>query len=149
MCYVSMNDDIVNSLLSKTFQRIYISHCYKICDQSFQILSFSLKRPPPMPQMLKHCSTVLGNANYFYGKGQEHPDGTHWKRITEKDQTDHSGKSRSKERRAQSRHGHRNLQSCSCDVDEKLTSQMKRMKDVEMEIECLREKLYMFRLKLQ
>ena len=38
------------------------------------------------------------------------------KRTIKKDRTDHSGNSRSQERRAQSRHSHRNLQSCSCDI---------------------------------
>jgi len=46
-------------------------------DQSFQVLSFSLKRPPPIPQILKHCFIVSGKANYFYVQGQERPDGTH------------------------------------------------------------------------
>ena len=63
MCYVVMNEDIVNLLLSKIAQekKIYI-YIHKSLLQNhrpkFQVSSFSIKRPPTTPQILKRYSTV-------------------------------------------------------------------------------------------
>ena len=100
-----------------TRRYIQTSSCYKMSDQNFQASSFLLKS-----HLLYH------NPKTFILPSQERQKSLLWtevrtsrwnsleKRTIKKDRTDHSGNSRSQGRGAQSRHGHRNLQSCNCDA---------------------------------
>ena len=76
ICYVSMNEDIVNPLLSKNFQRIYGSHYYK-CPTKIPKSQVSHSKAISHTTNPKYYSIVLGKVNRRYRQRQERPDGAH------------------------------------------------------------------------
>ena len=150
MCYVVTNEDILNSLLSENFQRIYRSQYYKMSNQNFRVLSFSLKR-----HLLYHISKnihchISGKAKITdIDKGKNIQMELTGEELQRKIEQITREIKEAKEEGLRVDMAITIYKDATVTLDEDLASQMKIKKDVEMNIDDLRDKLDILWLKVQ
>ena len=147
MCYVGMNEDIVNPLLARNFQRIYRSHYYK-CPTKISKSQVSHSKDHLL--YLEHCSTVSRKAKIIaMDKGKNIQIELTKEQLRRKIKWVTQEIQEAKEEGLRVDMATAIYKAATVTLDEDMAAQMKRKKDVETETDDLREKLDMLRLKVQ